>query len=263
MSFELELWLGLILLGAIAGALVVGLAYLALSSPLLLRWTHLLLLRLPQWAVKYIGKQVRLSVQSVTAEQWLLLRLLAVVGVCVGCTLPIPTYVKVGLVLLCVFAQIYQLQQRREYLQQVIEHWPSALEITSMLLHSGLSLSASLHALHDIPGSSASLKELARINRQQQAGMGLTDALDELYERVPHRLVELFANAIKQAKITGSSLADTLQKQAQQCREQELLAAEKRAQEVSVKLLFPLLTCFFPVTFLLILGPVFIGFSLE
>nr|WP_228759490.1 MULTISPECIES: type II secretion system F family protein [unclassified Idiomarina] len=132
-----------------------------------------------------------------------------------------------------------------------------------MLLHSGLSLSASLHALHDIPGSSASLKELARINRQQQAGMGLTDALDELYERVPHRLVELFANAIKQAKITGSSLADTLQKQAQQCREQELLAAEKRAQEVSVKLLFPLLTCFFPVTFLLILGPVFIGFSLE
>ena len=64
-----------------------------------------------------------------------------------------------------------------------------------------------------------------------------------------------------QAHQTGGALANTLKVQANQFRQQQLLEAEKRAQEVSVKLMLPLIFCFFPVTMLLILGPVFIGFT--
>lgn len=54
--------------------------------------------------------------------------------------------------------------------------------------------------------------------------------------------------------------AETLSGQAEQARNEQQLEAEKLAQEVGVKLLLPLVTCFFPVTFLLILGPIFIGY---
>ncbi len=260
MFADIELWLGLMAVGSFIALVVVNISLKLMALASVQRWVIEIFEGLPSWLVNYCRKQRKLDLYAPPLEQWLLLRLLIIVGIVLAIILPISVSVKFGF--LCVLALTWINRRRRQkrYMNRVIHEWPSALDITSMLLHSGLSLNAAFHALHDVAEESAALNELARINRQQQAGVMLQDALDELHLRISHPQIEIFCQAIKQAKITGSSLAETLQHQAQQARNNELLAAEKRAQEIGVKLLFPLLSCFFPVTFLLILGPVFIGF---
>lgn len=129
-----------------------------------------------------------------------------------------------------------------------------------MLLHAGLSFRAALHALAALPGDAIALVQLRMLHQQLQAGISLEDGLAELKLRMPHAFTSNFVAAVLQARVTGGALAETLSGQAEQARNEQQLEAEKLAQEVGVKLLLPLVTCFFPVTFLLILGPIFIGY---
>lgn len=71
-------------------------------------------------------------------------------------------------------------------------------------------------------------------------------------------LVELesFANSIENAVQMGLSLAPVLRAQSDQSRQERFLRAEKMALEAPVKMLFPIVTCIFPCTFLVIAYPV-------
>lgn len=195
-----------------------------------------------------------------TIAQWVVLRLVYFLSALLLVALPISGMLKVGFFIIIIGYALQQRTERRHYIRRALREWPNSLEMTAMLMHSGLSFRAALHAFQNTPNDSIALRELGRVQRAQQSGYTLNQALDALAARILHPWIQLFVGAVKQAQSTGGELANTLQRQAEQSRQQELLEAEKRAQEVSVKLMFPLIFCFFPVTMLLILGPVFISF---
>ena len=65
-------------------------------------------------------------------------------------------------------------------------------------------------------------------------------------------------SALIQADELGASLGPILRIQSDQFRIRRAQAAEKSAMEAPVKLLFPLICFFFPATFIMIFGPVFL-----
>lgn len=197
-----------------------------------------------------------------SAGRWLHRLIMQLLFISPALLLPLPLMYKLALLSLLLIRWLVTEQRRRRYMHLVLSQWPSTLDMLSMLLQSGLSLPAALHALHSVPSNLASISELAQLHRLQQGGATIAEALGVLCQRIPHSWINVFAGAVLQAQQTGGALAHTLRNQADQCRQQQLLAAEKRAQEVSVKLMLPLIFCFFPVTMLLILGPILIRFSI-
>lgn len=216
--------------------------------------------QLPSIISRQISRIAQQSVPEQTPASWLLNQIIVAMSVLIIFSLPLSALVKLSIVLSVLFTFIARRNQIKTYQRQVLRQWPSALDLVAMLMQSGLSLRAALHALQNIPNNLSAVAEIARLHRLQQSGYSLSQAIEALSLRIKHPWVSLFAGAVLQAQHTGGALANTLKTQANQFRQQQLLEAEKRAQEVSVKLMLPLIFCFFPVTMLLILGPVFIGF---
>lgn len=174
--------------------------------------------------------------------------------------LPLPVAVHLSLLGGAGLLVLRRRNARRLQLRRFCQQWPACLDMFAMLLHAGLSFRAALHALASLPGDAIALLQLRILHQQLQAGINIEDGLAELKLRMPHGLTNIFAAAVLQARVTGGALAATLSGQAEQARKEQQLEAEKLAQEIGIKLLLPLVTCFFPVTFLLILGPIFIGY---
>lgn len=217
---------------------------------------QLLPTRFQQKLERYLQK----TLSDQTPAHWLLVHLVKLLVVGMAVILPLPWIIKLGVILALVLPGLNAWQQRRNYRRQLMQQWPATLDVVAMTLHAGLSFRATLHTLSDSATVSVAFQELARMHAQQQAGFSLDEVLNEFVERIPHPQTALFRGAVLHAQKGGGALASSLEQQAQQARTLQLLAAEKSAQEASVKLLLPLLVCFFPVTFLLILGPVILSF---
>ncbi len=249
---------------ALAGALLIWLsievyAWLTASSRLLALSAHVCR-RLPEPVQKIIRYQLSRHMTEMTAAQWLLQKAIQLLVLILILLFPFHWWFRALLAGVLLVYLLYQYQRRREYKETLLKQWPATLDMMAMLIHSGLSFRAVLHTIASLENNSVALAEIARINRQQQAGFSIEETLHEFYSRIAHPWIHLFTAAVVQARAAGGSLAETLEQQARQARNAQLLTAEKKAQEAAVKLLLPLLLCFFPVTFLLILGPVFLGF---
>ncbi len=234
-----------------------SLALTWLSSGKLAEWLwQQLSKRFQQWIILHLQK----TLSQHSARHWLVLQFGKVVLIAVVFAAPLQLVIKLVAILLLLLPDLRAWQHRRLYRRQLLRQWPATLDVIAMTLHAGLSFRATLHTLSDSATASIAFHELARMNAQQQAGFSLDEVLNEFANRIPHPSIALFKAAVLHAQKGGGALASTLEQQAQQARTMQLLAAEKSAQEASVKLLLPLLTCFFPVTFLLILGPVILSF---
>jgi len=238
---------------------IIALSWLA-KSQWLLSFIEISFAKLPQLAQEKINDYALTQVVDHTPSQWIALRLKQSLFILTIAVIPTTVALKIAAFALLTWFLFQQHSRRRNYVRKAIREWPNALDMTAMLMHSGLAFRAALNAFQNTPSDSVALTELSRVHRSQQIGYNLSQSLEALTQRISHPWTELFVAAVNQAQSTGGELANTIQQQAEQCRQQQLLEAEKRAQEVSVKLMFPLIICFFPVTMLLILGPVFIGF---
>ncbi len=67
--------------------------------------------------------------------------------------------------------------------------------------------------------------------------------------------VRNFVTALVQADKMGLPIAGVLREQTASMRMARRQRAEAKAQQVTVKILFPLLFCIFPVIFIIVLGP--------
>jgi tight adherence protein C len=67
--------------------------------------------------------------------------------------------------------------------------------------------------------------------------------------------VRTFVLAVLQADAFGISIGDVLRAQSEDMRVRWRQLAQERAQKAPVKMLFPMVFCVFPATFVVILGP--------
>ncbi len=97
--------------------------------------------------------------------------------------------------------------------------------------------------------------EFARVISEMQIGESRGEAFAALGQRVSTPDVKNFVSALVQADRMGLPIAAVLREQTKEMRLARRQRAEEKAQQVTVKILFPLLLCIFPALFIVIIGP--------
>jgi tight adherence protein C len=138
--------------------------------------------------------------------------------------------------------------------KEILRTLSDTLDLLTISVEAGLSLNASIaQVVQNVPGVLSS--EFARMLQEIQLGVPRSDAFRHLAERTDVEELNAFAMAMIQADIFGVSIASVLRTQAQQLRIKRRQAAEAKAQQTPVKIVFPLVLCVLPALFVVIIGP--------
>jgi tight adherence protein C len=145
-------------------------------------------------------------------------------------------------------------RKRRE---QVERGLPDLIDLIVVTLEAGLSFPQSLRL------SATKIKEpLAsevRLTLQEQnMGLTLVEALENLNVRVDTPGVRMLARSISQGETMGVSTGQIMRNLAVELRKRQRAYAEERAQKAPVKVLFPILLLIMPALFIVLLLPVMI-----
>ncbi len=134
--------------------------------------------------------------------------------------------------------------------------FPFMLDMVTLCVEAGLNLHGALQqaAANGPPGPLSD--ELQHMLADIRAGAPRKEAMSSWAERCDLPAMHHFVAAVAQADQFGMSLGPVLRAQADQRRNERFLRAEKLAQEAPVKMMFPLIFCIFPCTFLIIAFPI-------
>jgi tight adherence protein C len=147
---------------------------------------------------------------------------------------------------------LYQLAyDRAEQLQRTL---PDALDLLTISVEAGLGFDAALaQVARNTEGPLAD--EFFRVLQEMQIGLGRAEAFRALSERSNVADLRNFVTAMIQADVFGIPVANVLRVQAREMRVKRTQRAEEKAQQVPVKILFPLIFCILPTLFVVVIGP--------
>lgn len=153
-----------------------------------------------------------------------------------------------------------EITSRRE---QVIRELPMYVDMLTLALEAGGSLSVALKVATERSPDSVLRRAFLRVQGDLRAGRSRVEALRALGERLDIPAVTPLIAALVQADASGGSLAAVLRAQSEQRLSERFALAEKRAMEAPVKMLGPLVLCIFPCTFLILAFPIVMRFFGE
>jgi len=131
---------------------------------------------------------------------------------------------------------------------------PDALDMLTVCVEAGLGFDAALaQVARNTDGPLAA--EFARALQEMQIGKSRGQALRALAERTTVPEARAFVSALVQAGDLGIPVARVLREQAKEMRVRRRQRAEAKAQQVPVKITFPLILCIFPALLVVVLGP--------
>ena len=131
---------------------------------------------------------------------------------------------------------------------------PDALDLMDMCVQAGLGLQSAIArvaATHSGPVA----EEFGRVLRETQLGRPRIEALNDMARRCDEPSLTRVVGAIAQADRLGIPIAAVLRELAHDMRNARASAAREQAQKLPVKLLAPLMACFMPALFVVIVGP--------
>jgi len=141
--------------------------------------------------------------------------------------------------------------------EQIRLSLPDALDLLDLCVESGLSLQAAMAKVADVQAGPVA-EEFARVLQEMRLGVSRSDALHALADRATQSDLKQLVSAILQAESLGIPIAAVLREQASEMRAKRSARARETAQKVPVKILAPLMLCFLPGLFIIILGPALI-----
>jgi tight adherence protein C len=131
---------------------------------------------------------------------------------------------------------------------------PDAIDILNLCVESGLTFQASMAQVSTILDGPIA-DEFARVLRQMQLGQSLIASLQDLATRNNNDDLSRFVSVVIQADKLGIPISSVLHEQAREMRSKRRDRAREQAQKVPVKILMPVMLCFLPGIFIVILGP--------
>ena len=137
---------------------------------------------------------------------------------------------------------------------------PDAIDILNLCVESGLTFQASMAQVSSILEGPIS-DEFARVLRQMQLGQSLIASLQDLSARNNNDDLSRFVSVIIQADKLGIPISTVLHEQAREMRSKRRDRAREQAQKVPVKILMPVMLCFLPGIFIVILGPAVVSIA--
>jgi tight adherence protein C len=138
----------------------------------------------------------------------------------------------------------------------VLRDLPFMLDLMTLGIESGQSLSAALVLVIDKAAPGPLLEHLRVMMAQLKAGQTQEHALREFGRDIDVASVHAWVAAVLIAHKQGASLAEVFRAQAEQVRVERFLRAEKAAMQAPVKMLLPLVMFIFPSAFIVLFFPV-------
>ena len=182
-----------------------------------------------------------------------------ILGVLLGSIVGVSTFVRVIVIGLFAFAGFIapdsivngRVDDRQ---REILRTLSDTLDLLTISVEAGLSLNAAIsQVVQNVPGVLS--QEFARMLQEIQLGVSRSEAFRHLAERTDVDELNAFALAMIQADVFGVSIAGVLRTQAEQLRIKRRQRAEAKAQQIPVKIVFPLILCVLPSLFVVIVGP--------
>jgi len=200
---------------------------------------------------RLLGTQFLAAVGGVVVGIWL--------AALMGASAALLLLVAIGAGVLCWVTPMFVVDSRAKKRRQEVERaLPDLIDLLVVTLEAGLSFPQSLRL------SAAKIREpLAsevRLTLQEQnMGLTLVEALNNLLSRVDTPGVRMFSRSISQGETMGVSTGQIMRNLALELRKRQRAYAEERAQKAPVKILFPILFLIMPALFIVLLLPVMIS----
>ena len=184
--------------------------------------------------------------------------LLGMLGIGIGFMLSRVVAGPMGLVL-GFFYPMVRLQSigadRKEAIKRQL---PDTLDQMSIAVNAGLGFDAAMVRVAR-NGRGELAQELVRTLQDIQVGQARRVAYEDLAERTGVDTLRRFVRSIIQAEAYGIALSDVLMSQADELRLERRMYAERKAMEIPVKVVFPLLLFIMPAMFIVVMGPGALG----
>jgi len=156
---------------------------------------------------------------------------------------------------LSIIPRLYIWYCRRSRLAEINGGLADMLDMLSMCLSGGMSISASLdHVSKNLGGSPALAEELQILRRQSDVG-SLKNALADFANRMDTPEIRQVATLLSRGDQLGTSMSGTLLDQADHFRTARKQLATLQANRMPVFLSFPLLFCFAPAVLIILMSP--------
>src|SRR5690606_9713454 len=164
----------------------------------------------------------------------------------------------VGGSLLGAYLPLLLLKNRTQKRQASIRRsWPDCLDLLLLCVEAGMSMEHAMKRVaKEIGGQSPELAEELTLTTAELSFLeDRTRAYDNLGRRTGLDNVRAVMTALIQADRYGTSVGQALRVMAEEGREARMMEAEKKAAALPPKLTVPLIVCFLPVLFIVIMAP--------
>ena len=144
--------------------------------------------------------------------------------------------------------------------EEITQLLPDVLDQLTISVEAGLGFEAALGRISASEDHALAV-ELGRMLQDIRLGTPRVDALETLANRSQVDDLRTVVLNLRQAESLGVPLARSLRTLSKDMREKRRFRAEERANQLPIKMIFPLGLCILPALFIVILGPAIIRFS--
>lgn len=144
--------------------------------------------------------------------------------------------------------------------KEIFRALPDMLDLLTICLEAGMGINEALNKVVEKSRPNGLRDEIDRTLREIQLGNPRLQALRDLAKRIDLKELSSVIISIVQAEQMGTSLAKTLKIQSEVIRDIRWQKAQEMAQKAPVKMIIPIALFIFPTIFVVIFGPLVIGF---
>jgi tight adherence protein C len=159
-----------------------------------------------------------------------------------------------------VFPSISVSSARKVRHEEIKLQLPFVIDLLTLSTEAGLDFIGALQKVVEKTRPGPLVNEIERMLQEIRLGTTRAEAMRSLGWRIDLQEISSLVAVLVTADQMGSSLGDVLRVQADLIRTQRFTLAEKKGAAASQKLLIPLIFFIMPAVFIMIFGPVILGF---
>lgn len=152
-----------------------------------------------------------------------------------------------------ILPELYLLQKRREWRNNIERELPNALDLMSISMAAGSTFDDAVRTVAE--NSEGALAEGFRAVLANARFMDITDALKQFADNAGVQPLTIFVASLIQARQTGAQFVEVLENQAQTVRTYRRQKLEEEINKIGTKMLIPIIFLIFPALFGVLLSP--------
>ena len=174
---------------------------------------------------------------------------------------PIPIWLMSGMMLIgFVYPSLMVSSARKSRHEEIKLQLPFVIDLLTLSTEAGLDFIGALQKVVEKTRSGPLVQEIERMLQEIRLGTTRSDSMRAMSWRIDLQETSSLIAVLVTADQMGSSLGDVLRVQSDLIRTQRFTSAVKKGSAATQKLLFPLIFFIMPAVFIMIFGPVILGF---